>query len=301
MNTKQLRYILVLVKAGSFSKAAEILNISQPSLSQYVKKIEQQVGVELFDRINGDVRLTNAGEVYVDTARKILDLERQLEKKILDVTSYKTGYITVGTSPYMAATMMPEIAKDFQKEYPGIHIVIREGTTNELIDAMEHGECDMCLTLLPVDEHVFDSEIIVREEVVLAVPVDYEAIEIDMISKRLYPSIDINELNGTKMIVLTDAQYMQRQVYDLIKGYKLEIGVAAVVKSLEAQIAMVRAGVGIAVVPSGVKRFCSEGEVRFYSFKQDLPQREIAIVWRRGCSLSKIATELLNIIKRIAW
>lgn len=301
MNTKQLKYILTLAKEGSFSKAAEILNISQPSLSQYVKKIEQQLGAELFDRINGDVRLTNAGEAYVDTARKILDLEYHLEARILDVASHKSGSITVGTSPYMAATMMPKIAKAFQQVYPGMHIVIREGTTDELVDAMEHGEFDMCLTILPVDEKVFLVDKIGKEEMVLAVPSSYEPMDCSERSDCLYPCVDIDVLNGKSLVMLTDTQFMQRQLDELIAYYSLDVGIAAVVKSLDAQIAMVKAGVGIAVVPSGVKRFCSDRDVRFYSFKQNLPKRDIAIIWRKDRKLPNVAIELLDVIKNIAW
>ena len=75
MNTKQLKYGLVLARDGSFSRAANTLNITQPSLSQYIRKIEKELGTELFDRANGDVRLTDAGRVYLEAGRQILDLE----------------------------------------------------------------------------------------------------------------------------------------------------------------------------------------------------------------------------------
>ena len=73
MNTKQFQYVLTLAREGSFSKAADTLNITQPSLSQYIKKIEREVGITLFDRTNGDVRITDAGRVYIETARQIPD------------------------------------------------------------------------------------------------------------------------------------------------------------------------------------------------------------------------------------
>ena len=73
MNTKQLKYVIVLAREGSFSKAAESLGITQPSLSQYVKKIEKEIGLELFDRTGGNLRLTDAGRVYIDAGQKILE------------------------------------------------------------------------------------------------------------------------------------------------------------------------------------------------------------------------------------
>ena len=72
MNTRQFQYVLTLAREGSFSRAAETLHISQPSLSQYIKKIEREIGLELFDRSNGDVRITDAGKIYLKASQQIL-------------------------------------------------------------------------------------------------------------------------------------------------------------------------------------------------------------------------------------
>ena len=75
MNERQFRYVVALAEKGSFSRAAEVLNVSQPSLSQYIKRIENEVGICLFERTGGNVRLTDAGSLYVETGRKILDVD----------------------------------------------------------------------------------------------------------------------------------------------------------------------------------------------------------------------------------
>ena len=105
MNTKQLQYVLTLYQEGSFSRAADTLNITQPSLSQYIKKIEREIGLELFDRTNGDVRITDAGRVYIEAGKKILDIEHQMENSFTDLASYKTGSLIIGAAPYCAASM----------------------------------------------------------------------------------------------------------------------------------------------------------------------------------------------------
>ena len=97
MNTRQLRYVQVLAKTGSFSRAAEELNITQPSLSQYIKKIEREIGLPLFDRTESFVRLTDAGRVYIDAGRKILDLEHRMETQIADLQAWESGSVIVGT------------------------------------------------------------------------------------------------------------------------------------------------------------------------------------------------------------
>ncbi len=301
MNTKQLKYVIVLAREGTFSRAAEELNITQPSLSQYIKKIEKEIGLELFDRTNGDVRLTDAGRVYVEAGRKILDLEHRMEVSFSDIAAYKTGSLIIGAAPYRTVSMMPEIACCFKAVHPGMHLVVREGTTAELAEGMEHGEYDLCLTLLPLDERLFMWENIAEEELILAVPSSMPRFDTSDVPGCKYPAVDASALNGRSMVMLTDAQYMQRQLTELAVGHSLTLETAAVVKSLEAQIAMVRAGVGMALMPSGIERFCNPSEVTFYSFKQPLPKRKLVVMWRRDRKLSGAAEELKQIIHGIRW
>ena len=95
MNTKQFQYVLTLAREGSFSKAADTLNITQPSLSQYIKKIEREVGITFFDRTNGDVRITDAGRVYIEAGRKILDIEHQMDIRFSELIEYCSGSLKV--------------------------------------------------------------------------------------------------------------------------------------------------------------------------------------------------------------
>lgn len=301
MNTKQFQYVLTLYREGSFSKAADVLNISQPSLSQYIKKIEREVGQELFDRANGDVRITDAGRVYIEKGRQILDLEHQMEVAFSDLAANKTGSLIIGAAPYRAASMLPEIARAFQILHPGMHLIVREGTTAELAEGMEHGEYDLALTLLPLDERLFSYEKVVEEELILAVPVSYDRFPAAAMADRKYPAVDAAVLNDKPMVMLTEAQYMQKQLLSLIENHRLKVQTAAVVKSLEAQIEMVRAGVGMALLPSGIERFCSDASVTFYSFIEALPKREVVVMWRRDRTLSHVAEELKNVIRAIKW
>lgn len=301
MNTKQFQYVLTLAREGSFSRASDTLNITQPSLSQYIKKIEREVGVALFDRTKGDVRITDAGKVYIETARQILDLEHQMENSISDIAGNRAGSLIIGAAPYRAASMMPAIAKQFQYLHPGMHLIIREGTTAELAEGMEHGEYDLAITLLPIDGRLFNWDKVVEEELILAVPASYSALLSTAVSSRRYPAVDVSVLDGQNMVLLTDTQYMQRQLQNILIEKKISIRTAAIVKSLEAQIEFVKAGVGMALVPSGIERFCNDTNVTFYSFSEDIPKREVVVMWRKDRKLSKVAIELKEVINSLEW
>lgn len=303
MNMKQFRYVLVLADTGSFSRAADELNISQPSLSQYVKKIETQLGVELFERANGNVRLTDAGKVYIDAGKKILDLENQMQQKFIDLAEHKTGTITVGTTPFRSVTLMPEVLAKFKELYPGIHVIVDERGTSDLKEAGEKGEFDLEVLTLPIDEKKFDYELIMEEEIVLAVPKAWGENgtlekQIQIQDGRRYPVVDFKLMNNREFVMLTETQIMQKTLDDLCEECNIQVGVAAVVKSLEAQIEMVRKGVGIALVPTGVCRE-DDDKVCYYSLKQELPKRKVVAVYRKNQYISTPVKDLISAMKSL--
>ncbi len=305
MNMKQLKYVLVLAKEGSFSKAADALDITQPSLSQYIKKIEKELGVELFDRANGNVRLTSAGKVYVETGRKILDMEHQMQNRLTDISEYKEGAVVIGTTPFRSATMMPLVVAEFNKYYPGMHIVVDERGTQELQEAAERGEFDLCVLTAPVDERIFKSEQIIEEELVVAVPkgsVLAEKLRANSaeISNRKYKAVDARILDGEAFVMITDTQVMQKTLNNLCRDYNLHLNKATVVKSLEAQIEMVRQGIGAALVPTGIQKNGEVDErIQYFSLAQELPHRQVVVIYRKEQYITEVTKTLIEIMKGI--
>ncbi len=304
MNMKQFKYVLVLADAGSFSRAAEELNISQPSLSQYIKKIESQLGVELFNRANGNVRLTDAGKVYIEAGKKILDLENQMQHRFSDLAEHKMGSIIIGTTPFRSVTMMPAILAKFKKLYPGIHVVIDERETNELKEAGEKGEFDLCVLTLPVDEKKFDYEVIMSEEIVIAVPPNSKLNDILLNHSIVkegcgYKAVDFRLLENQEFVMITESQIMQRTLNNLCVDCGVELKIAAVVKSLEAQIEMVRKGVGVALVPTGVCKVDDEDRISYYSLTQELPRRSVVAAYRKEQYISSVVKDFISVMKSL--
>ena len=301
MNMKQLKYVLVLAREGSFSRAAETLGITQPSLSQYIKKIEKEQGVELFDRSGGDVRVTDAGRVYMDAGKRILDLEQQMERRFEDLSAFRSGSIVVGVSPHRCVHLMPEIAKRFQRLYPGMHLVIEERAGASLLDDARHGAFDLCIANLPVDEKVFNYQPMMEEEVLLAVnketalyrELEQAAIKID---GRTHPAVDFRELAGEAFVTLAEAQPTQKCLDDICAASEFTVKTAAECRTIETQFAMVRAGIGAALVPSGISEFSNAEKVAFFSFIQSIPYRDMAVVYRKEQYLSQAVRDLIGVM-----
>lgn len=160
--------------------------------------------------------------------------------------------------------------------------------------------------MLPFDFSLFFYEKVLEEELLLAVPASFPPLptttsSIEVKTEKKRGVVDIEVLNNKSLVMLTDGQFMQKQLNSLILSHYLNVTPAAVVKSLEAQIEFVKAGVGMALMPSGIERFCSHREVRFYSFSTPLPKREVVVMWRKEYPLSKTAEELKNLILSIEW
>ncbi len=291
MNLKQFRYVLTLADEGSFSRAAEALIIKQPSLSQYIKKIENEVGMELFDRSGGDIRLTDAGRAYIDIGRKMLDLEHQLEGKFSDIASFKSGSIVIGISAHRSVALMPPIVSSFKSLYSGITLKIVERYRAELIEAAGHGEFDLVITTLPVDTSIFTYETLFVEENVVA-------------SKYPLPSekgtkfsvISASALNGLSFAMLNEEHLMQRELNELIKKHGLKLNKEVECTSLEALVEMVKEGIGAAFIPACLAK---DPSLHYYSIKETVPKREIVVMYRKEQYLSKAVLDLKKLMHQL--
>ena len=303
MNTKQLKYVLVLAEEGSFSRAAETLNITQPSLSQYIKKIEKQQGLELFDRANGYVHLTDAGRIYIEASKKILDIEHQMENAFSDLAEYSGGTISIGISPYRSVHLIPEVLCKFDKLYPRIKLIIKEKSGRDLIDAAAHGEFDLCVIALPVDERLFDYEVIQKESIVIAVNkntafFDTLSLAAKTEKNRKFPAVDIKIAQGKDFAVLREYMPIRTATDRILEENDVQINEKIEVSSNEALLSIVESGVCASFIPSGLTN-TSNPNVAFFSIKQEINLRDIAVVYRKDQYMSQPILKLIEIFKTV--
>ena len=293
MNTKQFKYVLTLADEHSFSSAADVLNITQPSLSQYIKKVEREVGTELFERTNGDVRLTDAGRAYIEIGRKMLDLEHQLEAQLSDIATFRSGTISVGVSAHRSVALMPPVVSAFKNIYSGITLQIVEKKRHELIEAAEHGEFDLVITTLPVDEMLFNTELLFVEENIIATSVPIIS-QVCLDGK--IPVIEAAALNGLSFAMLNEEHLMQKELEELIRTHNLKLHKEVECTSLETLVEMVKEGLGAAFIPACLAK---EPSLHYYSIKENVPKREIVLMYRKEQYLSKAVLDLKNIMHTV--
>lgn len=177
MNTRRMKYILAIVDSGgNLTKAAEKMFISQPALSQILKKVETECDVTLFDRGSNPMRLTRAGERYARAARAMLDIEHSMRRAFEDEKNLERGELHIGVTPFRATYLLPKILSQYHRKYPGIDVILHQTVSSNLARLMEHGVTDVTIGNFPGDGASMDRAVckkISDEEIVLVTPRDH--------------------------------------------------------------------------------------------------------------------------------
>ena len=167
---KGKKYVYEVYREKSFSKAAQNLYISQPSLSARIKQIEEQIGEPLFDRSTSPLQLTEIGKVYIEAAEEIFQIEQRVENYINNLTTLKTGRLSIGASNLFAAYVVPQLLTQFKRKFPDIHIQITEGNTSQLEALLSNNSLDFVIDNYRYDNTLYNKQPYCRENILLAVP-----------------------------------------------------------------------------------------------------------------------------------
>ena len=151
MELRQLAYVVKIAEERNFSRAAEKLHITQPSLSQQLSRLERELGLALFKRSTNSVELTHAGAVFVEKATHILDLVEQLRREMEDIAELRRGRLVIGSLPITGAHLLPRVIPVYRATYPEIELVLVEETTRNLEKLTADGGTDVTMIEDPAD------------------------------------------------------------------------------------------------------------------------------------------------------
>lgn len=313
MTSQQIEYVLTLAEEKSFSKAAQKLYVTQPSLSQFIKNLENELHTQLFDRSTSPIRLTPAGEAFVNAARKIKAIEEELNQQIADLTNLKTGELRIGTSPFRASCLLPKSIAKFQELYPGITIHILEDVSHKLEEAAMNGSIDLYLGTGPYNESTLHAEDLATEQLYLAVPPDspinngMEAYQISdhdikMDSAKLHrtSAVDLSVFRSVPFIFLRQNQklYATASEFCLSAGFNPYIILYS--ERLETAFAWALAGIGCTFIPDFLVKFGNyKKHPIYYKLNHPKATRSLCIVYRKNRYLSRVAKEYIALLKQL--
>lgn len=210
------KYVYEVYKERSFTKAAQNLYISQPSLSARIKKIEELIGEPLFDRSTTPLQLTEVGKVYIEAAEEITQIEQRVENYINDLAGLKTGNLAVGASTLFAAYVVPSLITQFNQKFPDVHIQLIEGNTAELEEMLGSNALDFVIDNYHYDSILYNKELYCEENILLAVPkhfavneelgmyqLSYKNIKNKNYLNQKYPAVPLGRFADLPFIMLT--------------------------------------------------------------------------------------------------
>ena len=287
MEIHQLRYFLAVAETGSFTAAARRCAVAQPSLSVQIAKLETELGGSLLDRARRGARLTERGSLFRPRALEVL---RQLELaqcEAAELAGLKRGSVTFGCMPTTGAYLLPRLLKAFVRAHPGIHFDLREESSPVLGVLLREREVDLAI----VDEAGLgpglQGELLFSEPLLLAAPPGHP------LAGRKRVALDV--LRGEPMILMKPGHGFRRIVLDALAKAGVEPNIVHESGEIETVQALVEAGLGVALVPSMVRKMRGPA---YLDLADPAPSRSLFLAWRRPVALTR-AAEALRAAARI--
>jgi len=287
MEMHQLRYTVAVARVGNFSRAAEQCRVAQPSLSQQIQKLEEELGERLFDRLKTGVKLTPAGEIFLQRAVRILDEAESARREMQDAHSLARGTLNIGVLPTIAPYLLPAIIARFTAEFPGIEVAVHEETTSRLLKLLVACEVDLAVMSLPIEDAAFEVQPLFTEELLVAVPPGHP-----FATKR---TLRAEDLETERFILMKEGHCLGDQVLSFCNRREITPRVSCRSAQIETVQALVQSGLGISLIPAMA---CHEGRAPVYRhLAAPRPTRAIVAVWLKQRPPNRAGIEFLRCLR----
>jgi LysR family hydrogen peroxide-inducible transcriptional activator len=287
MEMHQLRYVVAVARTGNFSRAAEQCHVAQPSLSQQIQKLEDELGERLFDRMKREAKLTAHGEAFLRRAVKILEEVDAAKREASDARSLLRGVLTIGVLPTIAPYWLPDILAAFAEQFPGMEIVVQEDTTERLLKLAHGYEIDFAVASRPIQDERMTVRDLFTEELRLALPPGHP-----LTRKRTVP---LNDLEQERFIVMKEGHCLGDQVLGFCERRDLKPTISFRSAQLETIQALVTSGRGVSLIPQMAARSNREDLPEYRSLAAPAPERKIVAAWPKQRPLGRAAAEFLKL------
>lgn len=292
MDLRRLRYFVVVAEEQNFSRAAERLRMAQPPLSDQIKRLEKSLGVRLFERSSRGARLTEAGELLLTEARRLLVQADQTAEMVRRVGSGQVGRLTLGFVPSASNSVLPPVLAEYRRRYPDVQLYLQEMNPDWLVAGLHEGRIDASFFYLPFEDRTLAHSPVSREPLVVALPETHEL--------AAEEEVDLHDLAAEPFIL--PARYrmpgLRGRVLEACQaaGFEPE-AVQKEVWLMQTIVGLVAGGMGVALVPASLRNLNRTGVV--YKTVRGLdPTVEMGVVWRRGEG-SPVVRSFLEVVEGI--
>lgn len=279
---RQLEYLVAIADIKHFGRAAQACNISQPTLSQQLRALEERLGVVLVERRHSGVELTPIGREIAERARRAVVTVKDIRGLARRACEGGAGTIRFGVTPTLGPYLMPGIVAALHREQPDLKLYIREGIPEEQALELTRGRLDMLLGPLPIDGDELHVEALFRERLFLVAPPDHRLALADSVTRA--------DLKGAEILSLDRRHHLHRQVASLCAEYEMILLRDYEGTSLDSIRQMVGSGLGLAILPEFYIRSEVGGSagVRVLDVAAWEATRSIAAAWRSGAAYGEL-------------
>lgn len=290
MDLQRLRYFVEVARQKNFSRAAEICHVSQPSLSQQIKKLEEEVDGPLFLRNRGRITLSPLGEAFLQYAQAIMASVASAEEFVAESRSLARRTLRFGAIPTIAPYLIPEIFAAIHQHEPAIKFELVEDRTEKLTEALANGSIDFALLSPPTSiDTICEHLVLRRDELLLTLPADHALAK----ARRITPT----QLAGETIITLEDSHCLSREIsaYCASVGLNPDLNIRG--SQIETLLRLVEHGFGITFTPRIAVNSNQSDRLVFRSLSQNRCDREIRLMWLRQPILPHSLKQTLSIVQ----
>jgi LysR family hydrogen peroxide-inducible transcriptional activator len=289
MELHQLRYFVAVAETGSFSRGAERCGITQPSLSQQILKLEDELGQRLFDRLGRSVQMTPSGRILLPRAQRILAEVNSASNAVQQDVVQGKGTLTIGAIPTIAPFLLPEALSELRKRFPEAGLQIIEDTTDRLVQKLVRAEIDCAIMSPPVEEDHLVSEALFTEELFAILPPKHPLAQSG--------DLKLGMLQGQDAIVLQPMHCLSAQIDAFCKAEGIARNVTCSTSQLSTLYNLVSLGMGLSLVPEMFVKHGPSGPCVIKNFSGKAPTREISVYWHSGRVRNPLGEFLADIIR----
>jgi DNA-binding transcriptional LysR family regulator len=248
MEMHQLTYFESVSRHLHFTRAAQELNVAQPSVSQQIRKLEHELGAPLFHRMKRHVTLTEAGKTFLPHARAILQRLEEARLEVQELSGLRKGTLAVGAPPSVGTHLLPRALAAFSRRHPGITLSFREAGSRTLVALLEEGELDLAVVIQPIRHPALETRPLLEEELMLVVPRHHHLANTDGRQR-----VRISQLKQEPFVLLREGAYdLRDQTLAACRRAGFEPRVALDGGEMDSMLRFVAAGIGLAILPAMV-------------------------------------------------
>lgn len=300
LDFKELQYILCIARNKNLTKASQELYISQPSLSKFLHNLENNMGIQLFNRLGNKFVLTYSGERYVDYAKRILLIKKDLDDEMNDIYALRDGRLNIAFPQTRCSYMAPAILPEFKTAYPHIKVNLFEASSNDLEQLLLNGKVDIAIFNGPVNHADLSCEILDKEEIVLVVSKEHPLTHCGNIKEgNKYPWIDIKQFKNDHFILHYPEQRTEQIATQIFNENKIVPHVILRTHSTEGAVRLAASGFGVCFVSENhMKHISLETNPVLFSVGNLRTEVELLAVSRKGAYLPQYAKDYIRIAKK---